>query len=112
MNGSEKAILFRWEKWRIGYNLILLAEGSWLLRKHVVAAFTGHLHIIVLFAVAANVCYFLGPLLEICASGVLGSRANRTHYKPFLAGLRYFLFWVGLAFSMSWVLVLSLRGSG
>ena len=112
MNDSKKAVFLRWEKWRIGYNLILLVEGLWVLREHLVSAFLRFGHFMILFAIVANVCYCLGPLLEICITTLLGSRADRPRYQSFLAGLRHFLFSVGLAFSMWWVWMWSLRGLG
>lgn len=110
MNDSKKVIFLRWEKLRIGYNLILLVEGVWLLREYLAAAFTRFRLIMVLFAIAANVCYFLGPMLEICVRTLLGSRADRPRYQSFLVGLRYFLFSVGLLFSMWWALMWAHRG--
>jgi hypothetical protein len=100
MNDSKKAILLRWEKWRIEYNLILLIEGLWVLREHLAVAFTRHWDHMFLLVIAANVCYCLGPLIEICVWTLLGLRADRTRYQSFLVALRYFLFSVGLVFSM------------
>jgi hypothetical protein len=111
MNVSKEVIL-RWEKWRIGYNLMLLAEGLWLLREHLAAAFTQFWLPMGLFAIAANVCYCLGPWLEISLRVLGGLRAHRTRYQPFLMGFPYFLFWVGLAFSTWWVWMWAHLGVG
>jgi hypothetical protein len=110
MNDSKKGIVRSWEKRRLVYNLVLLVEGLWVLREHLAAAMTQFWGFMVLFAIAANVCYCLGPYLEICVRSFLGPRADRTHYQSFFAVLRYFLFWVGLLFSMWWVWMWSLRG--
>jgi hypothetical protein len=105
MSGSKEAIFLRWEKWRIGYNLILLVEGLWLLREYLAVAFTEYRRSLFLIAIAANVCYCLGPLLEICVRTLLRSHASRARYQSFLAVFFYFLFAAGLLFSMWWVWV-------
>ncbi len=113
MNDAYRMILLRWEKWRIAYNLILLVEGLWLLREHLVAAFAGFFWpFMVFFAVGANVCYFCGPLLEIYVHALLDSNTARTRYHPLLAYLFYFLFAIGLLLSMWLDYMWAIRGLG
>jgi len=113
MSNRKGMMFLRWEKWRIGYNIVLLAESLWLLREHLAVASADRLFVgfVVLSAVAANVCYCLGPLIEICAWALWGSRADRPHYRLLLAGLPCLLFWVGLAFSMLVVYSLVIQSS-
>ena len=110
MNDSKKEILLHWEKRRIAYNLILLIEGLILLWGHYETAFSNYWRLIVIFVIAANVCYCLGPLLEIVVRALMGSRVSQTKYQSFLAGLRHFLFLPGLLFSMWWIWMWVLRG--
>jgi hypothetical protein len=108
MNDSKRMTFWRWEKWRIGYNLILLVESLWLLRERLAVVFADSLFMrfVVSSVIAANVCYCLGPLIEMRVWTLWGSRTDRTRYRSFLAGLPYFLFWMGLGFSMLLVYIL------
>ena len=110
MNDNTKAIILRWEKWRIAYNLILLVEALWFFREHLTPLFTQYTNTVVLFALGANICYCLGPLSEICVRALWRLGSDRTRYQPFLKGLFYFTFSVGLLFSMWWVWMWTLRG--
>ena len=110
VNADTKRILLRWEKWRIGYSLILLVESVWLLWEHLAVALADW-RLMVLFAVAANVCFCLGPFIEIRARAYWSPRIDRTRAGWFLAGLLHFLFWAGLAFSMLLVYIVAIQGS-
>jgi hypothetical protein len=100
MNGSKNEIFLFWEKLRIGFNLILLFEAIWFLREYLVSAFASLWDRMALIAIAANVCYFLGPLTEICVRKILGVNVDPTRHRSHLMVLRAFLFSVGLGFSM------------
>lgn len=65
-SASARAVFLRWERWRIGYNLVLAtlviflavtggdADSDW--RRFTAECLLG--------ALVANVCYFAGPALE------------------------------------------------
>lgn len=110
MNSSKGMLWLRWEKWRIGYNLVLLVEGLWLLWEHLAVALVDW-HFMVVFAVTANVFYSLGPLIELWVWALWSSCTDQTRYRSVLAGLPYFLFLVGLGFSMLLVFSVVIQSS-
>jgi hypothetical protein len=86
-----------WEKLRIVYNLVLLIVGLpclWLLM--LLANFVGQgdyyafgffSNGTVLFGVAANAFYCLGPLADVCVYSFVDIRMGRARYFLFAAGL-------------------------
>lgn len=108
MHGCRDIIL-RWEKWRIGYNLILLIEGIWILREHLLAAFTDFWIFIIIFAMIANICFCFGPLFQICMMKLL-SFFTKDRSKLCFNVLSYTFFYLGLGFSMWLVWIMSLSG--
>jgi hypothetical protein len=97
---TVKGTWLAWERLRILYNVILLVQGLICLSVlHPRETFIWM--IIVTFAACANVLYCLGPLTEISIAAVLGRRMD---------GVRYFIFAVGLLFSMYVILAYTMVG--
>ena len=103
LNEGAKQIAQRWEELRIVYNIVLLGEGLWALREHLAPAFARFWFVMLLFALAANALYCLGPLLEISVDALLVRRIKRSRYLIFLVGLRGLVFLAGLLFAMWYV---------
>lgn len=101
-----------WEKLRIIYNVVLLAEGLlclWYLRY--LAVKSGHLCVnvfgtriwmmIIVFGVLANAFYCFGPLAEVFLITISKRRFARA---------KNFLFAAGLLFSMFIIFAFAIRG--
>ncbi len=105
-----RKIWVSWEKLRILYNFILLSEGvHGLLILRLLGTVTKHdgflygpplWKLVILAGVFANLCYFLGPILETIACGLIGNKAAR---------MRPYLFTAGLFFSMYIVFCMGAR---
>ncbi len=84
-----------WEMLRVVYNLVLLAEGLWILRKVLAPVFLdGPGVLILLFGVVANAFYCLGPLLETYAYVGFAERIGRARYVLFATGLLFSMWFV------------------
>lgn len=86
-----RSIFRSWEKFRLGYNLILALVSMWALsigwqRIDIWVAIE-----IIFCAIAANICFFAGPLTDAYVAYLLGKR---------VLALQIILFCLGLAFSI------------
>ena len=71
-----------WRKLWVAYNAVLLVEGVWILRD----GFVGF-PFIVGIAVAANVCFCPGPVVDALAARLLRRRLASVRYVVFASGL-------------------------
>ena len=60
MNDRVKEIALRWETLRVAYNLILVVETLWLLRKSLADVFAANWTLIVTAGALANALFALG----------------------------------------------------
>lgn len=93
-----RAILGWWERRRLGYNLAVGATGVVsLVITRLLLALPPHAptHVgplwppVLVFGVLANVCYFLGPTVEILIEKLWGRRVLPTGPTLFRMGLTY-----------------------
>lgn len=88
----------RWERWRLGYNaLVFLAGAVWFIFDPWMLIFAP---LIILYALAANVCYLFGPITELYCRWVgdwLDER--RLPFAAFLlSGWLFYILWIGGTF--------------
>jgi hypothetical protein len=107
-----KKTWFAWEKLRIIYNVVLLAEGLLCLEYlRILAVKSGHLCanlfgsriwlMIIVFGFLANAFYCFGPVAEVVLMTISKGRFARA---------RSFLYAAGLLFSMFIIFALAIRG--
>ena len=88
MNDSIRAGIIVWERRRIWFNILIGLVGifsSFMIIDEI--GITNYLGLAVLFGVSMNICYSLGPLLEIYAGLFTKLAPERWRNSLFLFGL-------------------------
>ena len=95
--GALRELVRWWERRRLLYNVMLLlpwapmAFGFAFLAAGRIPTYA-ILLVVAAFVLSANLCYFLGPMLDLYVCAWRG--------RPMRPAGRRFLFWLGVAFSM------------
>ena len=117
-NADVRAVFLRWEKLRILYNLTVGLVGAagaaacaldlagMLKDSHHVMGAPALVVGIVCYGIAANVCYFLGPIIESYARW-LGLRVPHLTQALFIAGTVFSVLVTGLISLMMWMVALA-----
>ena len=105
-SGTMRDLVVSWEKKRIRYNFILLPFGLLTLLAWSYDDFWSLPYLIllsILFGIAANACYFLGPLAELYCRVIFSSLTSKLQ-------LGTWFYWAGVAFSLLVILGFALLG--
>ena len=107
-----REVVVHWEKRRLVYNGILLVPGMLIIAKvfllgdfagmDVVTTMAGIVIWVGIFAVMANVCFTLGPYLELVLN-ILGYRLTGIKIRPFVFMMG--LLWSGFVMFVVWLLL-------